>query len=745
MKRLRIKPLFHVEVLSPEGVYLLSERAHAVVHGGLVCALAPLLDGTLTADEIVDRLPDGVSLAEGHFTLHQLQERGYVEEVIEGLSAARAAFWQTSGLPPEESERRIDAAEVSVVAFGATSPSAVITALAGAGIATTESGSLTIALTDDYLDRGLAAHNLAALASGRPWLLAKIVGTTLWIGPLLQPGKTACWECLAQRLRGNREVEAYLNHRRGTDESFPTSRAALPITLDLGADLLALEVVKLLARGLDAPSSATLTTLDLLTLEVQTHAVVRQPQCPRCGTPVRVASPVVLESSPKRFTSDGGHRSATPRETLERHGHHVSPVIGAVTELTRLSPTDDDLMHVYSSGHNFAVRNLNLHFLREGLRSKSAGKGATDAQAKASALCEALERYSGIFRGDELRKLGSFREIGAAAIAPNECMLFSDDQLDHRKEWNARGGRFQQVPLRFDESARIDWSPVWSLTRREHRYLPTAYLYYGYPSHPERFYSWGDSNGNAAGNTLEEAIFQGFLEVVERDCVAAWWYNRVQRPAVDLDSFDDPYLGEVRRRYEGLDRPLWVLDLTSDLGIPVFAAISRRRDKPAEDILMAFGAHLDPKIALRRAITEVNQFLPAVLPVGRDGKGAYAFEDPESQHWWKTATTASQPYLLPLASTPPRTLASFQYTWRDDIRDDVRACQALVEAQGMEMLVLDQTRPDIGLPVVKVIVPGMRHFWARLGPGRLYDVPVKLGWLDAPLREAELNPIPLFL
>jgi ribosomal protein S12 methylthiotransferase accessory factor len=55
------------------------------------------------------------------------------------------------------------------------------------------------------------------------------------------------------------------------------------------------------------------------------------------------------------------------------------------------------------------------------------------------------------------------------------------------------------------------------------------------------------------------------------------------------------------------------------------------------------------------------------------------------------------------------------------------------------------TLPDIGFPVARVIVPGMRHFWARLAPGRLYDVPVKMGWLPRPLREAELNPEAYFL
>ncbi len=63
----------------------------------------------------------------------------------------------------------------------------------------------------------------------------------------------------------------------------------------------------------------------------------------------------------------------------------------------------------------------------------------------------------------------------------------------------------------------------------------------------------------------------------------------------------------------------------------------------------------------------------------------------------------------------------------------------------MQVLVLDQTRPDVGLAVAKVIVPGLRPFWARLAPGRLFDVPVNLGWLPEPLCEDQLNPTPMFL
>ena len=64
----------------------------------------------------------------------------------------------------------------------------------------------------------------------------------------------------------------------------------------------------------------------------------------------------------------------------------------------------------------------------------------------------------------------------------------------------------------------------------------------------------------------------------------------------------------------------------------------------------------------------------------------------------------------------------------------------LAKRAGLDFLVLDQTRPDIDVPVARVIVPGLRHFYRRFAPGRLYDIPIKLGLLDRPLLESELTP-----
>jgi len=71
----------------------------------------------------------------------------------------------------------------------------------------------------------------------------------------------------------------------------------------------------------------------------------------------------------------------------------------------------------------------------------------------------------------------------------------------------------------------------------------------------------------------------------------------------------------------------------------------------------------------------------------------------------------------------------------------VLACVDLVKRAGLDFLVLDQTRPDIDVPVARVIVPGLRHFYRRFGPGRLYDIPVKLGLRTRPIAESELNPM----
>jgi ribosomal protein S12 methylthiotransferase accessory factor len=709
-----------------------------------------------------------------HVLLH-LEKKGYLAKGNGQVADEQKAFWHIQDIDPATAAGRLAETGVSVISLGCLEVGPLLAALhalhvngidslRGSMSARSASGLLCV-VTDDYLRAGLETYNQEALSSGRPWLLVKPVGCQIWIGPLFQPGKTGCWECLAQRLRANREAEVYVQDKKCRADPLPIPRTDTPATRAIAWNLAATEIAQWIARGRspcsrhaprDEPPHAErdgnfglkgkVLTLDVLTWKTQTHTLVRRPQCPACGNPDQRRDPaIILESRKKTFTQDGGHRAISPEETLRRHEHHVSRITGPVTMLQRCSWSGDGVVHVYGAGHNFAQRQGSLADIRRGLRSQSSGKGTSDLQAKASGLCEALERYCGVYRGNEPRIAPCrLRDLGDAALHPNLCMQYSDKQYRERDAWNARKSNWNSVPEPFDEDRIVEWTPVWSLTRQEVRYLPTAFCYYDYPQEPP--YCFACSNGNAAGNTLEEAILQGFFELVERDAAALWWYNRVRRPAVDLDRFDEPYLRQLARYLrERQHRDLWVLDLTSDLQVPAFAAVSRRTDRQPEEILTGLGCHFDARIALLRAVTELNQMLSWVMSDSGDKPLAQdTLDDPETRDWLRTATLENQHYLVP-ADAPLRVLADYSHCQTDDLRDDVLACQALVERQGLEMLVLDQTRPDIGLPVVKVIVPGLRHFWARYAPGRLYDVPVQLGWLPQPPREDDLNPIPLFL
>lgn len=739
------KKYFHIEPVESEGIFLLSEFGHFVLTGRLNELVVPLIDGKRTADEIVSLLAHQVSQAETYYALILLQQKGHIEEADDEMSPDNAAFWNSLGIETRLAKEKLSQARIEITALSGNRAAPMVKALKSVGLQTAETGDFSIVIVDDYLQPELETINQEALSTGKPWMLVKPAGALLWLGPIFVPGKTGCWQCLAQRLRGNREVESFLENK-GKSGPFPVSLATLSSTFESALNLAAVHAARFIVCKSNPELESKVITLDVHTLTTKSHELVKRPQCSACGNPQRYSQgmPIELEHQQKTFIEDGGHRSTSPEITFKKYEHHISPITGVVTNLTPLTEAVESPLKVYAAGHNFAMKNDSLYFLRDGLRSKSAGKGMTDVQARTSALCEAIERYCGVFRGEEPRRKATYKELRAAAIHPNLCMNYSDRQYAERWQWLARGSRFQIVPLPFDENVSIDWTPIWSMRDKDFKYLPTSYCYYGYPNPEPQFFCWADSNGNAAGNTIEEAIYQGFLELVERDSICLWWYSRVQRPAVDLDSLDEPYIRSLKAYYASINREFWVLDLTADLKIPTFAAVTRRLDHPVEDIVIGFGAHLDARVGILRAITEMNQFIPAVLKQREDGSTEYAFHDRDSINWWQTATLANQPYLHP-AATKAKKASDYPQLCSHNVSDDLLKCIRIAEDLGMETLVLDQTRPDVGLKVVKVIVPRMRHFWARFAPGRLYDVPVKLGWLAHPLTEDQLNPIPMFV
>ena len=168
---------------------------------------------------------------------------------------------------------------------------------------------------------------------------------------------------------------------------------------------------------------------------------------------------------------------------------------------------------------------------------------------------EAIERYSGIFQGDEIRVTRRFTDFPPGdAILPNDVLLFSDAQYRQGQLPAGRARRGTPTPAPFDPIGRDRVVAGVVAARRALQVSsdePPLFLPQRRPGTTRRI---ADSNGCAAGNTLEEAIVQGFLELVERDSYAIWWYNRVQRPEVDLGQFDDSYVRDLKTQLAATGR-----------------------------------------------------------------------------------------------------------------------------------------------------------------------------------------------
>ena len=740
---------FTVTQLPGEGVLLASECERIELRGTLYERLSPLLDGIRSPEDIVAALSGEFPGAHVYYALLSLERRHCLVDAAHCAVESEDAFWQPLGLTPHLARAALESRTASVVAFGVDAQPA-LAALGRAGVRIApRDGDIQVVLCADFLDASLVELNTEALACDRVWLLARTIGVHTWLGPLFVPGATACWECMAHALRSNRRFEVLVD-ASAAGRLRTSAVASVPFAGEMAAATVAAHVSRWLAGDVASPLRGTLHVHDFVDGSTTIHPVRRRPQCTACGDPLAyaavVSQPVVLESAGARRSADAGDRRQTAEAVVTRLMKLVSPLTGVARGLEAMPVIGAPSIHAYASGPNPARSTITLRQLRSDLRAQNSGKGMSDMQARASALGESVERASATWHGDEPHISATRKSLGDLAISPNDCMLFSAAQYARRSARGGPGGLVWPtdfVPAPFDADAECEWTPVWSLTRQQHRYLPTAYLYLGCPSAGDCTVI-ADSNGVAAGSCLEDAVMQGLMETIERDGAAIWWYNRIQRPAVHYHELLGPdereYVRRLATEYRVLGREFWVLDLTTDLGVPTCAAITRRVDAPSEEILMGLSAHLDPVVAIVRAITEMNQMVAGLASFG----GNDVEMAPEIAWWLREARVAELPHLLPGAEHGARPR---QWVVGDGstARDQITECRAMLEAKGLEVLVLNQTRPDLELSVARTIVPGLRFFWPRFAPGRLYDVPVRMGWRAAPIREEDLNPVPFFL
>jgi len=225
------------------------------------------------------------------------------------------------------------------------------------------------------------------------------------------------------------------------------------------------------------------------------------------------------------------------------------------------------------------------------------------------------------------------------------------------------------------------------------------------------------SNGLASGNARIEAISHAVCEVIERDATTLWKCRhdeRLDKNRLDLTGVDDVLCQEVLRKLQRAGLSVAVWEITSDIEIAAFACLIVPRDDVAiwhYAVAAGYGCHPAREVALLRALTEAAQSRLTVISGLRDDFRAEAYEQLLNPDVLRAARNRIS------GSAPTRHFSDVP-TWDGDtFEDDVeRELECLRKAGIRQVVVVELTKPEFALPVVRVIVPGLEPI---LGAGHI--------------------------
>ena len=226
------------------------------------------------------------------------------------------------------------------------------------------------------------------------------------------------------------------------------------------------------------------------------------------------------------------------------------------------------------------------------------------------------------------------------------------------------------------------------------------------------------SNGLASGNVLIEAIIHGLCEVIERDATTLHYLSLQvdgeaagEKAGIDLSTIDDPRCREALRRFDAAGILVRVTELTSDVGVPVFECVIVEQHYKGLHTLYptaGFGCHPVREIALLRALTEAAQSRVTMIAGTRDDAVREHYEASSDPEFFAQYTKALAIQKCPrsFCNVPTRVEPTFE--------SELQHLVASLAQVGLrEVIAVDLTKPEFGVPVVRVVVPGLE----TAGPG----------------------------
>lgn len=350
------------------------------------------------------------------------------------------------------------------------------------------------------------------------------------------------------------------------------------------------------------------------------------------------------------------------------------------------------------------------------------GKGPTKLHARASALMECIERYSSL-----------------PSSTGRDFVHGSYDQLSERFGVLHPDEVVEPINFQYRNNMPLDFISGFELFSDKHILVPAHLALFRYTAKPPAVnpFAYYHTNGLASGNVLEEAVCHSLCEVIERDAVSlaelrasAIPFHFVQTitnslrangypisavtahqfrddpsifPDVEVSDVDFQPVKKLLKKFEDAKIPLLVKDITSDVGIPTFIASSTEwiTDDYAY-FAEGHGTYPDARIALLRAITEVSQTRAANIQGARDDlrKIKYSQDNSGEKRLWQFMPSRNKIRFSDVKSY-----------FHDDILDDIKLILDRVRRLGLrKAIIVDLTIKEIGIPVVRAIVPGLETF-----------------------------------
>ena len=377
----------------------------------------------------------------------------------------------------------------------------------------------------------------------------------------------------------------------------------------------------------------------------------------------------------------GTHRVIAPKKTIEINEDKLKTA--GITRVADITDLDRIGMPVFT-----AIRPT----AEDGAISIYGGKGITKDHAKASAMMEGFERYS------------------AEKQDSDETIIATADEI--AEKGNSIELKSLNLPQQFEKedvnALQLEWSLTHDLISGKDYYVPSNAVFHPYtPESNIRSLFKSNTNGLASGNILEEAILHGIFEVIERDAWSIFELTHKNYSQINLDSIESELINDTIDKFESEGIKIKLMDFTADVKIPTIAASADDTiTRDAGLLTLGMGTHLDPEVAILRALTEVAQSRATQINGAREDtvradfarEAGYERMKRINRFYFKQEETQID-------------LGDIENKSTTSINEDMEIVKnELVDNGISKILYTDLTRPELDVSVVRVIIPEMELY-----------------------------------